>query len=112
MTNALETENLTVTYGSVVAVQEVSITLPEGQLVTILGPNGAGKTSILRALTGLERIRSGRVRLFGAEGAGKPAHWLGGRAKPPGSPRKDPWRDAPRCRIHPRRGWSWPVRRP
>ena len=76
MTNALETVDLTVTYGSVVAVQGVSMTLPEGQLVTILGPNGAGKTSILRALTGLVRIRSGGVRLFGEEVAGKPAHWM------------------------------------
>ncbi|WDL97645.1 ABC transporter ATP-binding protein [Alicyclobacillus sp. ALC3] len=76
MSNALETLDLTVTYGPVSAVQEVSVALGEGQLVTILGPNGAGKTSILRALTGLERIRSGRVRLFGTDVAGKPAHWL------------------------------------
>lgn len=76
MSNALETTDLTVTYGPVTAVQEVSVALGEGQLVTILGPNGAGKTSILRALTGLERIRSGGVRLFGVDVAGKPAHRL------------------------------------
>ena len=50
---SLEVSNLTVNYGAVTAVRNVTIKVPEGRTVTILGANGAGKSSILRAAMGL-----------------------------------------------------------
>jgi branched-chain amino acid transport system ATP-binding protein len=70
----LEVENLEVGYGQVQAVRGVSLSVGEGQIVTLIGPNGAGKTSILSALAGLVRPRAGRVRLGGVDVTGLPAH--------------------------------------
>ena len=49
-------------YGPVRAVDGVSLSVPEGSITAVLGANGAGKTSLLRAVSGLIRPRSGRVR--------------------------------------------------
>lgn len=76
MSSALETTNLRVRYGPVVAVEDASLSLPEGQLVAVLGANGAGKTSTLRAITGLERVDGGSVRLFGEEVTNLAPHLL------------------------------------
>jgi branched-chain amino acid transport system ATP-binding protein len=61
----LEVENLSVRYGEVVAVRDLSFTLREGELLALLGPNGAGKSSTLRAISGLLRPASGAVRYGG-----------------------------------------------
>jgi branched-chain amino acid transport system ATP-binding protein len=74
MTNALEVNGLRVQYGPVTAVDGVSFEAPEGSLVALLGANGAGKTSTIRAVSGLEPVRAGEVRLFGADLARMPAH--------------------------------------
>jgi len=52
-------------YGSVVALDGVSLDVPAGQLLGLLGPNGAGKSTLLQLLCGLRRPTSGRVELFG-----------------------------------------------
>jgi branched-chain amino acid transport system ATP-binding protein len=70
----LEVADLHVAWGQVEAVRGVSLRVDEGRIVTLIGPNGAGKTSILSALSGLVRPRSGRVRLGGADLTGQPAH--------------------------------------
>jgi len=70
----LQVEDLQVAYGQVEAVRGVSLSVPEGSIVTLIGPNGAGKTSILSALAGLVQPRAGRVRLGGADVTGLPAH--------------------------------------
>jgi len=49
----LEARGVSVSYGKAVAVNDVSLTLQEGEIVTIVGPNGAGKTTLLNALMGL-----------------------------------------------------------
>jgi iron(III) transport system ATP-binding protein len=54
-------ENVTKTYGSVVAVREVSFEIEPGTLVTLLGPSGCGKTTTLRMIAGLEMASAGRV---------------------------------------------------
>src|SRR6188474_220397 len=54
----LEARELSASYGRVAALKPVSLTVAEGELVTVLGPNGAGKTTLLRAIT----------RLIGAKG--------------------------------------------
>lgn len=59
--NALEVTGLTVQYGPVLAVSDLSIAAPENAMVVLLGANGAGKTSTLRAISGLERTRGGTI---------------------------------------------------
>ena len=63
----LEIENLVVRYGAVTAIQDVSLSVLEGELVALLGSNGAGKTTLLRAASGLVRSVSGSIRLDGHE---------------------------------------------
>jgi branched-chain amino acid transport system ATP-binding protein len=58
----LEVEELVAAYGPVRAVDGVSLSVPQGSITAVLGANGAGKTSLLRAVSGLVRARSGRVR--------------------------------------------------
>ena len=57
VTALLEIETLDVSYGKVVAVQQVSLTVGAGEIVTIIGPNGAGKTTLLSAIMGLHPSR-------------------------------------------------------
>jgi branched-chain amino acid transport system ATP-binding protein len=64
---ALDIRDLHVAYGGVHALQNVSMVVPTGAVTTILGANGAGKTSLLRAVMGLVRERSGSIKLFGEE---------------------------------------------
>ena len=64
-TPAIEVENLSIRYGSVIAVETVSFAVPEGQQLTLLGPSGCGKTSTLRAVAGLETPTSGVIRVGG-----------------------------------------------
>jgi branched-chain amino acid transport system ATP-binding protein len=63
----LELKDLHVHYGNVAAVDGVSVTVDEGEIVAIIGPNGAGKTSTLRALSGLVRLSGGRVVFRGID---------------------------------------------
>jgi branched-chain amino acid transport system ATP-binding protein len=66
-------EGLSVHYGAVRAVNDVSFRVPAGQAVGIIGANGAGKTSTLRALMGLVPRSSGRVLLGDRDLTGVPA---------------------------------------
>ncbi len=63
----LDVKNLTVGYGPVTAVDNISFDVEAGSLVTLIGANGAGKTTLLRALMGGLPARSGTVRLDGVE---------------------------------------------
>lgn len=56
-------ENLTKRYGSLTAVQNLSFTVPAGELYGFLGPNGAGKTTTIKMLTGLLKPTSGSIRI-------------------------------------------------
>ena len=57
----LEIEDLHVSYGKIVALRGVSISIAEGEIVTVVGGNGAGKTTTLRTISGILRPTSGRV---------------------------------------------------
>jgi sulfate transport system ATP-binding protein len=65
---SIEVRNVTKTFGSFVAVNDVNLTVPTGELVALLGPSGSGKTSLLRIIAGLERADRGQV-LFEGEDA-------------------------------------------
>jgi len=60
-------DNLSRRYGSVLAVDSLSLHVPKGELFCFLGPNGAGKTTTIRILTGLLRPTSGRVTIGGLD---------------------------------------------
>jgi branched-chain amino acid transport system ATP-binding protein len=64
MTPLLEAEGITVTFGGVVANDDVGLTVGDGELVGVIGPNGAGKTTLIDAVTGFVPSR-GHVRLAG-----------------------------------------------
>ncbi|MFZ2531755.1 MAG: ABC transporter ATP-binding protein [Streptococcus suis] len=63
----LKVENLSVHYGVIEAVKNVSFEVNEGEVVTLIGANGAGKTSILRTISGLIRPSSGTISFLGNE---------------------------------------------
>jgi branched-chain amino acid transport system ATP-binding protein len=64
---ALRVTDLTVTYGPVVAVRDLSLTIEPGEALVLLGPNGAGKTSAVEAIAGLLPKRGGKVEFFGKD---------------------------------------------
>jgi branched-chain amino acid transport system ATP-binding protein len=65
MSDLLSVRGLSVGYGPISAVRNVSLKVQEGEIVALLGPNGAGKTSVLRGVTHLVRPTAGRVRMAG-----------------------------------------------
>jgi len=63
----LKISGLSVSYGGLRALDEVSLEVGEGEFVTIVGPNGAGKTTLLRAISGSVRSAAGRLELRGRD---------------------------------------------
>lgn len=70
MTVLVETVNVTKAYGDFVALQDISVSISEGERVSIVGPNGAGKTTLVNVLTGLLAPTDGLVRFKGSDIAG------------------------------------------
>jgi branched-chain amino acid transport system ATP-binding protein len=70
----LEIENLDLFYGDAQALDGVSLSAAEAELVAIVGANGAGKSSLIRTIAGIEQPRSGRIRFRGSDIAGLPSH--------------------------------------
>ena len=62
---ALEVNQVKKTYGSYVALKEISFSMPAGSIVGLLGPNGAGKSTTLDIILGLKKFDSGIVKIFG-----------------------------------------------
>lgn len=72
----LTLENVSVSYGAIEALTDISLTVNQGEVVTLIGANGAGKTTTLRTITGLLEPRSGRVMYEGKEISGMATHKL------------------------------------
>src|SRR3569623_3709800 len=67
-------ENVTKRYGKVLAVDDVSLAIEEGEFFALLGPSGCGKTTLLRMLAGFETPSEGRVLLDGEDISAMPPH--------------------------------------
>ena len=67
MKELLKVKDLNVSYGAIHAIHGVSLTVNEGEIVSLIGANGAGKTTILHTITGLKKATSGSVLLEGKE---------------------------------------------
>ena len=72
----LEVTGLSVFYGGIHALKEVSLAVSEKQIVTLIGANGAGKSTCLRTISGLVAPRRGKVLFRGLEIQNKPAHLI------------------------------------
>ena len=67
MAPLLEVDNIEVFYGRVQALRGVSLSVEEGEVVTLIGSNGAGKTTTVRSISGLIRPATGKIRLAGED---------------------------------------------
>ena len=76
MSAILEIRDLQVSYGAIKALKGVSLSLSEGEIVTLIGANGAGKTTTLRAIMGLVPVSGGEVRYGGEPTRSRPTHRL------------------------------------
>jgi branched-chain amino acid transport system ATP-binding protein len=76
MTPLLELKAVSIRYGAVSAVRDVSLNVLPGEIVTLIGANGAGKTSLLRAISRLVPLSSGSIYYCGNDIWGTPAHQL------------------------------------
>src|SRR5215210_1306477 len=72
----LTIENISVNYGAIEALTDISLHVGQGEVVTLIGANGAGKTTTLRTITGLLEPTEGRILFEGEEIQGKPTHKL------------------------------------
>jgi branched-chain amino acid transport system ATP-binding protein len=73
MAPLLELENVRTAYGAIEALKGISLTVEEGEVVTLIGSNGAGKSTTLRSISGLTPPRSGSIRYKGEEISTLPA---------------------------------------
>ncbi|MGS0688450.1 ABC transporter ATP-binding protein [Nakamurella sp. GG22] len=73
----LDIDEVTVSYAGVPAVQDVTLHLPDGDVLALLGPSGCGKSTLLRAVAGLEPVAAGAIRWDGADLTGVPVHRRG-----------------------------------
>ena len=67
----LELDNITVRFGGLVALSQLSFSINSGEIVGLIGPNGAGKTTVFNVLTGVYKASSGNVRFEGKSILGK-----------------------------------------
>ena len=70
----LKLESVSISYGAIQAVRDVSIDVPRGEVVTIIGANGAGKSTLLKSFVGLEPVAGGRISFDGQDITKTPAH--------------------------------------
>ncbi len=74
MEEILSVQDINVYYGAIHAIQDVSLTVNEGEIVTLIGANGAGKSTTLQTISGLLRSKTGDIRFCGQSIAHVPSH--------------------------------------
>ena len=74
---SIEVRKVTKRFGDFVAVNDISLTVPGGELVALLGPSGSGKTSLLRIIAGLERPDVGQVLFEGEDATARDVRYRG-----------------------------------
>ncbi len=72
----LELKNITIRFGGLVAVSDVSLRVSEGELIGLIGPNGAGKTTVFNMITGVYQPTDGQISFAGKPTAAKKPHAL------------------------------------
>jgi branched-chain amino acid transport system ATP-binding protein len=72
----LQVKNIDVYYGRAEAIKDISLSVDQGEIVTMIGANGAGKTTTLRAISGLKRIKMGEIWFEGERIDTLPAHQI------------------------------------
>jgi branched-chain amino acid transport system ATP-binding protein len=70
----IDIQSVTVEFDGLKALAGVSLSAERGQILGVIGPNGAGKTTLLNCISGLQRITSGRISVFGQDITGRPPH--------------------------------------
>lgn len=70
----LEVKDINVYYGAIHAIKGISLSVDEGEIVTLIGANGAGKSTTLRTISGLLKPKTGAINFLGKNIAGMPAH--------------------------------------
>ena len=70
----LEVDTISVFYGNIAAVKDLSLSVEQGEIVTLIGSNGAGKSTTLRTISGLLKPRNGNLRFLGKPITGIAAH--------------------------------------
>src|SRR5215217_3093940 len=70
---SIDVRNVTKTFGDFYALDDVSVSLPTGQLTALLGPSGGGKSTLLRIIAGLDSAESGTVSIEGVDATRLPA---------------------------------------
>lgn len=73
---ALELDKLTMRFGGVVALRELTLRVEQGQIAALIGPNGAGKTTVFNVVTGVFRPTEGAVRFLGRRIDGTKRFWI------------------------------------
>ena len=73
---ALEVNDINLYYGGIHALKGISLKVYEGEIITLIGANGAGKTSTLRAISSLEKVKSGEILFYGEKINGVSANKL------------------------------------
>jgi branched-chain amino acid transport system ATP-binding protein len=76
MEKLLQADHLHMQFGGLVAVNDLSFTLRQGDITALIGPNGAGKTTVFNCLTGFYRPSSGRIAMFTGEPREDELRWL------------------------------------
>ena len=70
----LRVDGVTLTFAGLVALDDVTLHVPEGSLFAVIGPNGAGKSSLFNCISGVHRPQSGEIRLRGRSLVGIAPH--------------------------------------
>ena len=66
-TTAIELHSIRHVYANIVAVDDVSLTVPSGSTVALIGPDGVGKSTLMALIAGVKRIQSGKLTALGAD---------------------------------------------